>query len=240
VHPAPDPVVHLSGGPGASALTAAPYLFTWVISPYLANRDIVFFDQRGTGASQPALNCPVAINPDVVSLDPQLLECRDRLIQEGVNLAGYTSAESAADVDDLRRALGYAQWNLWGVSYGTRLTLAVMRDFPDGIRSVILDSTIPPQINAIVEGPAKVDGVLTTLFTGCAADRACNAAYPELRRVLYQLVAQLNRQPAPLVINVAGESQDITLNGNRLLVLVVQALSDTERIPALPQAIYTA
>jgi pimeloyl-ACP methyl ester carboxylesterase len=79
-----------------------------------------------------------------------MLRCRDRLIQEGIDLSAYNSAASAADVNDLRIALGYDQVNLYGVSYGSRLALTVMRDYPGILRSVILDSTYPPEAISIL------------------------------------------------------------------------------------------
>ena len=70
--------------------------------------------------------------------------CHDRLVQHGVDLSAYNSAATAADIEDLRVVLGYSKWNLYGGSYGSRIALTVMRDFPQGVRSVILDSAIPP------------------------------------------------------------------------------------------------
>ena len=131
--PAPDPVVYLNGGPGAYSLdnlSFLPVLFKEV----LANRDLIVFDQRGAGYASPSLNCPEADDQFYQDLGKNLTQeeaqqhrvqamhaCRERLIKQGVNLAAYTSAANAADVDDLRSALGYAKWNLYGVSYGTRL-----------------------------------------------------------------------------------------------------------------------
>ena len=67
-------------------------------------------------------------------------ECRERLEAEGLDLSAYNSVTSAQDLDNLGRTLGYEQWNLCGVSYGTRLALTAARDTPRGIRSMLLDS----------------------------------------------------------------------------------------------------
>jgi pimeloyl-ACP methyl ester carboxylesterase len=157
--PAPDPVVYLAGGPGSAALSGAPRLArAW--APFLANRDLIVFDQRGTGFSRPALRCPESERSSdaelgrVLSADESvraevaaLQRCHARLVREGVHLGAYTSAASAHDLEDLRVALGYGRWNLLGISYGTRLALTAMRDTPQSIRSVILDSTYPLQVN---------------------------------------------------------------------------------------------
>lgn len=152
-NPAPDPIVYLAGGPGASALLEKP-LGWWLDSPFPDNRDFILFEQRGTRFSEPFLNCPEEDTAAI--LDPgenngsylnAALQCRDRLLSQGVDLTAYNSVASAADLEDLRAVLGYAEWNLYGVSYGTRLALSAMRDNPAGIRSVILDSTLPLQAN---------------------------------------------------------------------------------------------
>ena len=143
--PAPDPMLYLGGGPGENSTEATSFGFQTRIEPFLATRDYVVLDQRGTGYSRPSLDCPELDSAFKEHLDEDLtreeerslhqqaiFECHDRLLSEGVNLAAYRSAESAADVEDLRLALGYDSWNIHGVSYGTRLALTVMRDFPDG------------------------------------------------------------------------------------------------------------
>ena len=71
-------------------------------------------------------------------------DCRDLLISQGFDLASYNPRANANDLEDLRRALGYGQWNLYGISYGTRTALETMRAYPQGIRSVVLDSPLPP------------------------------------------------------------------------------------------------
>jgi pimeloyl-ACP methyl ester carboxylesterase len=71
--------------------------------------------------------------------------CRDRLTTAGIDLAAYNSAESAADLEALRRALGYRQWNLFALSADGVLGLTYMRLFPGGIRSAVVDSGQSPQ-----------------------------------------------------------------------------------------------
>src|SRR4030095_12582514 len=159
--PASDPFVHLSGGPGARLLEAGMQQYTAEFAlPLPAVRDLVFFDQRGRGRSQTKLDCPEYVEAlgdglpmnltseeEAARLLSALRACHDRLVGEGVNLSSYRSSASAADLQDLMTALGYERWNIYGVSYGTRLALTAIRDTP-------------------------------VLFTGCAGDAACNAAYP--------------------------------------------------------------
>ncbi|MCA9925859.1 MAG: alpha/beta fold hydrolase, partial [Anaerolineales bacterium] len=167
-NPAPDPVVYLEGGPGGDALEAMPFTFDDNFAPLLADRDVIIFDQRGTGYSEPSLACPESIEADldiideVVPLEEEIdisldaaAACYNRLVDEGVNLAAYNSLENAADVNDLRIALGYDEWNLYGISYGTKLAMTTMRDHPEGIRSVILDSPYPLSVSLTEDFPAN-------------------------------------------------------------------------------------
>ncbi|MCA9904902.1 MAG: alpha/beta fold hydrolase, partial [Anaerolineae bacterium] len=140
----PDPIIYLAGGPGGNAVDE---LEAWVDIPYIQDRDLILLDQRGTGYSFPSLNCPEIEESE----DDATQACRDRLVADGVNLQAYNSAENAADVADLRVALGYDEWNLYGISYGTRLAQTIVRDYPQGIRSVILDSAYPLAANLQVE-----------------------------------------------------------------------------------------
>src|SRR5579859_2041292 len=146
--PQPDPVIYLEGGPGGRSLSddGVDYYINDAFAPLLDKRDVILFDQRGTGYSTPSLACPEYFDANWNNEDKNLSakawepittqavqDCHDRLVKQGVNLSDFNSAESAADVSDLRVALGYKEWNLYGISYGTRLGLTIMRDFPQGI-----------------------------------------------------------------------------------------------------------
>jgi pimeloyl-ACP methyl ester carboxylesterase len=129
---------------------------------------------------------------------------------------------------------------LFGISYGTRLALTALRDFPQGIRSVILDSTYPPETDLLTNTPANAERAFTQLFDGCAADPACNAAYPNLRVVFYELVTRLNERPVQGFGASGVGTMRLTLTGDALLVALHSALYNSEMIRSLPLAIYAA
>ena len=132
--PRPDPVVFLSGGPGGAAVK---FVASFSASPFVRaireERDFILWDQRGTGYSDPDF-CPDK-SAELLAVDYGTLveeerrtaalglvsDCRERLLDEGLDFSVYNSATSARDLDDLRRALGYDRWNLLGVSYGPGL-----------------------------------------------------------------------------------------------------------------------
>lgn len=259
-NPEPDPVLYLEGGPGGSALEFIYLSFdNMSAAAFAANRDLIVFDQRGVGLSTPTLDCPEVDELTLELLDSEVdgRELSDEevsdLILEAIlacaidlrqvaTLAAYHTSANAADVADLRVALGYDQVNLWGVSYGTNLALAVMRDHPDGVRSVILDSAYPPDRDIYAEGPHNTDRAFDLLFDTCAGDEACAAAYPDLRDTFFDTVDRLNVTPARFETTnpLTGESYDVALDGDSLMVLLFEFLYYTEVIPSLPQILYQA
>ncbi len=248
-NPEPDPVIYLEGGPGGDALETVPFSFEDRFGAYLVNRDLVMFDQRGTGYSEPSLACPESRQLDFELLDDVLPPddyvarqidaveaCRDRLQDEGVDLSLFDSAASAADVADLGRALGYEDWNLYGISYGTRLALTVMRDHPEHVRSVILDSTYPPSVDALTAFPDNAERSFDVLFDSCTADSACAAAYPDLSARYDALVAALDEEPlmVPVTDVFTGDPYQAALDGAGLIGLTFQSLYSDDLIPLLP------
>lgn len=233
--PRTDPILYLEGGPGGSALADPDY---WLESLLHTSRDIILLDQRGTGFSIPSLDCPETdayANEEDSGYDSVVeaaTACRDRLTLDGVDLSQYNSANSAADVEDLRLALGIDKWNLYGVSYGTRLALTVMRDFPAGVRAVVLDSVYPPNVEGYTEDPANSIAAIEKLVKGCTDDEECAGAFPNLKKRFYRVVANLNKKPV--------EVGDYTYTGDDLVNFLFNSLYDTTLIPYLPLVIYAA
>ena len=211
-NPKPDPIIYLQGGPGnPSLMMQAAGDFDRMVAPYLAERDYILLDQRGNGFSTPAINCTetsawmddsktffteddfkdAAIN--------SMAGCRERLTAQGIRIESYNSIENAADVDAVREALGIDQWNVVGVSYGSRLALTVMRYHPEHVRSVVIGSVSPPMAK-YHWGVADAERLFRNLFDRCAADKACNEAYPDLEAVFFKGIEKYNANPIPVVI----------------------------------------
>ena len=246
----PDPVVLLSGGPGEKTVENAPAIAP-LLDPIHPNRDIILFDQRGAGLSEPALECPEFLKAQFDLLDEadqdvsaevifdSLITCRDRLVSEGHNLSVYNTVQNAADVDAIRVALGYDQINLYGGSYGSLLAQAVMRDHPAAIRSVVINSVLPLEKSFFVEASVTTANAVMHLLDACAEDEGCSSAYPDLQDVLFEVVDRLNTEPAPVTLTnpLDGESYDALLTGDSVLGNLVTFLYLTQMIPVLPQAI---
>ena len=242
----PDPIVFLNGGPGGSALDEfINDAQTFTYYPFRYNRDLIFIDQRGTGYSIPTLNCPELddVQYPFPEREPELvatLGCRERLMASGVNLKAYNSTESAADLEDLRRTLRYGPWNVLGVSYGSRLALTLLRDYADGVRSVVLDSPYPPEADiARADSLGVLDG-LRVLIRGCQQNPPCHRAYPDLEGTLLKLIGEFSEAPRELMVTdfATDGVYEVTMAGRDLIAVLIQAMQNEYTLPLLPRMIH--
>lgn len=246
-NPQPDPIIHLAGGPGNSWLRVFDRAYT-LFQINDANRDVIVFDQRGAGLSQPNFQCDVT-PPSAEALIERIgagdqsaaidlrelvteynIACGEALSEQH-DLGDFNSVAIAADVDDLRIALGYDEVNLWGYSYGAKLAQLVMRNHPEGIRSVVLDSPVAPGLIPSAVDRAELGYALDRLFRACAEDAACAENYPNLRETFYETVDSLNEEPM--------QGPGLPLNGGLFMTLVAQALNSPQAIPNIPRWIYS-
>ena len=249
---AADPLVFpTAGGPGAGTLGSLWYFLDyadWASD----DRDIILIEQRGDALAEPSLNCPELDTENFVEdgallqgaaervrRDEQIEACRARLTEEGIDLSAYTSAESVADLVDLRAALGYNQWNLYGLSYGSRVALTAMRDRPEGLRSVILDGVYPPHVNIYEDTPAGFAVAVDTLLTACAADDPCRERYPDLEESLDSLLADTAETPLSVTVKhpVDRSPLAIEVGASDIINGLFDALYDADVIRVLPYLI---
>ena len=224
----PDPVIYLAGGPGDIAPLEVNGLIT---ADFIRDRDILVVSQRGTMFSEPALTCTSIDDFARVALGLRFYSeatkrahlaatevCHRKLTATGAVLSAYNSTESAADFADLRNVLGYTAWNVYGTSYGSYLAQTLMRDHPDGIRSVVLDSVLPTTYSVPANWWNARAG-FDNLFQACAAETACNAAHPRLAETFSRLVNKLEAEPLTTTVSdpTTGENLEVVLDGGALV-----------------------
>lgn len=252
-HPG-DPVFVLGGNIGEAAEIGG-------LTPIAArlHRTAYIIDQRGTGHSRPRLDCP-----EVDALDDEaaatltsdddvrtefiaaVKACHDRLVAQGVDVGAYNVEQAAADVEDLRRALGIETWNLGSLGTQSRILLEVMRSFPEHVRAVYMDSPEFPQLPDPEEAVIGTHWALQQLKEACEASPSCRRLVPDITRALSRATSRLDAQPVTFVSNKgaiargAGRSLEITVDGGKLLRVVRSSLGLKQWIPSLPSVIAAA
>jgi pimeloyl-ACP methyl ester carboxylesterase len=251
--PKPDPVLVFIGqtGFGLDFAYAMPFLFPTIFE----QRDFIVVDQRGTGYSQPSFSCPeiANLNYNAVSdislkeTNDKFLEasknCANTILATGVNLPAYTTAAMAADMEALRQAMGITQWNIFTISNGSRLALEMMRAYPQGIRSVAMDSVVPPQANPAAEWGSNALSILDSFFQDCTDDDNCGKAYPQVKETFYNLLDQIDAEPIEVdVSNLnSGDRYKVMLDSERLISFLLGSLNSVEgsdTLAEVPRMIY--
>lgn len=237
----PDAVLLLAGGPGQSAIQVAPRVLQR-LARLNNRRDLVFIDQRGTGASAP-LDCPddsklpLTEQLDSAAQMRRLDECRAALEKLPYGRDGglrfFTTTIAMQDMDAVREALGVPQWNLVGASYGTRAALEYLRQFPTKVRRAVIDGVAPPDMVLPASFSPDTQAALDKLFAAHAR------TYPGLHAEWEQLLASLPRQvtvPQPLT----GVPEHFTVDRELLLRAVRPPLYQPALAAALPAALHAA
>jgi pimeloyl-ACP methyl ester carboxylesterase len=232
-HPKADPVIYLHGGPGGAIVRGLADRLRAGRVPLTADRDWIFFDQRGTGQSTPLLDCGTAPLSDAgVTSDEgiaQLKACGEKFTAQGIDLSQYNSAVIAEDIRDLRAALHITTYNLFGVSYGTRVAMAVMQHDPKDLRAAVLDSVWPPEATATAPLPGLVSREVRQILSLCAADTACNAAYPDLERRFDERLTGWLKTP------VVKDGKTYTADG--VAAFLLDAVYGTDSARSLPASV---
>ncbi len=190
-----DPVVFISGGPGQSAQDTYPAIAR-AFRHVNRDRDIIIVDQRGTGASE-LLDCPSG--PDGFSGE----DSREALARDAREAASeclaslaadprlFTTSVAVQDLDQVRSALGIERWNLYGVSYGTRVALHYARRYPAHTRALVLDAVVPPGIPLGPDIAPLAQRALSLILQRCTSDQACNNAFPDIENRTREFITDL-------------------------------------------------
>jgi pimeloyl-ACP methyl ester carboxylesterase len=229
--------------------------------PGRVHRAAYVMEPRGVGHSEPSLACPefdgLAIDAVEASSGEPIVRqkvltavkaCRDRLTASGVDVAAYDAVAAAADVVDLRNALGISRWNLISFGSQSRVLIEAARLDADAVRSMVLDS---PQLPDLPDAPLAERGLndaIESLARTCAADTACNATAPRFSDLLASALVQLDAHPVTVtnttgaLAQLAGGPVDMRVDGGALLRVVRSILGGDgpANVAELPPTIASA
>ena len=203
------PIMYLAGGPGGSG-TGAMRGRRWAMFDQLRNiADVIILDQRGTGLSSsvPMCESSVLIPADTAATREMYVrlhkeawkECLDFWKQEEVDIRGYTTLESAADIEAVRNALGVERLNLLGISYGTHLALATLKRYPSSIDRLVLASA--EGLNHTVKRPALTEAYFDRLQSVIDADSVSRSHYPDVKSLIRKMLDRIEATPERILVS---------------------------------------
>lgn len=192
------PVIYLAGGPGGSGFGTALGPRWPVFDRIRRETDVLLLDQRGTDFSEMPPECshahrfddaqPLQREAALVALRTTAASCIAEWRKGGVDLAAYTTVESADDIEYLRRAMGLKRVSLWGMSYGTHLALATVRRHGPGLERVVLMGSEGP--DDTIKLPLAADALLADLAIVAKRD-----GFDDLQGSARRVLEALRRQP---------------------------------------------
>lgn len=245
-----DPVIYLTGGPGAKATY---YVGRFKDHKLLDHRDLYILEQRGIGYSGDFCQFYGSRNPadeeaetfaeNLAISAGDTTDCALNARAAGVDLSGYNTIENARDFKALRRALGFEQWNVWGISYGTILGQAYIKEDPEGILAIVLDANMPLDIRASEEYWRVVhwyERDLQKLQEICQRQPDCASRYPDIPGRLREAIQSVVDNP----IEVEVKDTELFPSGKVRFFQDIVAflpfifLYEQDSYPGLPGMIY--
>jgi pimeloyl-ACP methyl ester carboxylesterase len=223
---AADAWFDVSGGPGVGATPHASEgleIFGYVAK----HRDMVTFDQRGTGASTP-LHCDLYANVPAEELADFLPlrgveRCRQSVGSADLNF--YNTATSVQDLEDLRAALGYDKVVLHALSYGTRLSQAYMQAHPDHVVAAIFEGALEPTARIPVKYATAFQDSLRDLLRDCRSDEKCKPLSAEID------LKKISGQKEFVVPTATG---NVHLSSPQVFELIRSQLYDSDMARSVP------
>jgi pimeloyl-ACP methyl ester carboxylesterase len=237
-----DPLFVLAGGPGQGASDFYASISA-AFGRVRRDRDIVLVDQRGTGRSN-RLDCAFEDEAELAGVDPaQLRGQAQKCLEElAADPRFYTTSVAVRDLDEVRRALGYEQVNLYGVSYGTRVAQHYLRRFPNRVRAMVLDGIVPVDLALGPDVAIHAQRALDVLFDRCRADPGCESRFTNVRGSWASLRDRLQREPIRIDIPdpLTADSTATTIGVPQLSAAVRLLTYSDETASVLPLLIHRA
>lgn len=207
-----DPIIYFSGGPGGSSLSIGTTRFLGN-SPLNKDRDVILFDQRGINLSSglpdigPDIFQAMAADADIKKerklISEVLKKYKQKARKAGIELGDYNSFQNARDVGEMMKKLGYKKYNLFGISYGTRLARLIQDLFPEKVKTVTLDSPNLMTDDFLTDRMKGYSAAAEKTFKACENDQQCRSKYPNLRKDYETVLKDLKKKP--MAIDVDGE-----------------------------------
>lgn len=239
-----DAFTLIAGGPGQSAIESFPAV-SFAFRHIMRDHDVILIDQRGTGESA-RLNCPedpgsmgLELDTDAQTISLRAVECRKSLPHDP-DL--FTTSVAVQDLEFVREALDISQWNLYGISYGTRVALHYLRRYPDAVRTMTLDAVVPPSVALGPEIGPLAQRTLDLIFQRCRDDAGCFEAFGDLSEPTLALLDSLAIEPRDIIFEdvVTGKLTDMTFTREHLAITLRLMSYSSQTAAILPSMLHEA
>ncbi|MEZ5428089.1 MAG: alpha/beta hydrolase [Pyrinomonadaceae bacterium] len=241
-----SPIVYLAGGPGGSGSGTARGTRFPLFMAMREVADVIAFDQRGTGMSEPELLCrekfiyPTDKVPDAaLALEIYRREsraCLEDFRRKGADLAGYNTEQSADDLEDLRLALGAEKISLWAISYGTHLSLDAIKRHEKSIDRAILAGV--EGLQHTIKLPSSIEAHLEHLDRLAKADPKIREKIPSLIGLMKEVLEKVEREPAMVEVTDPVSKEKVKVTVNRFVLQLLTAFAFGSGENALPRYYY--
>lgn len=244
-----NPIVYLAGGPGGSGTATAQGRRFDLFMQMRQHGDVIAFDQRGTGLSANDMpRCRSSYGGDDLALQTDadlaadyraaVVECGVFWREQGIDIQGYNTRESARDLAALRAHLGADRIDLWAISYGSHLALAAMNEIPDQLGRIILTGV--EGLDQTVKLPARTDAYFDRLQAAVNTQPAAAAAYPDIVGMMRRVQARLEGEPLLLEIpQDDGSSAQLLVQRHHAQQMASMMIADPQNA-ALLLALYAS
>jgi pimeloyl-ACP methyl ester carboxylesterase len=240
------PIVYLAGGPGSSGIAAARGTRFPLFMAMREVADVIALDQRGVGLSKPNLVCKetVSFAPDKLQSRTDLLElyrrqsraCAETFKQQGVDLTGYNTNESADDLEDLRKAIAAEKISLWAISYGTHLSLATIKRHEKSLERIILAGVEGP--SHTIKLPSNIQKHLEHIDRLVKADANLSKDIPSFLSLVKSVLESVGHEPVTVEVTDPTSKQKVKVVLNKFALQLLTAFSFGNGEAALPARYY--
>lgn len=222
--PDTPPLFQLHGGPGWPGLEPKQIDYAGDLLPLLRVADVVLVGQRGIGTSLPHTRCEGVPATEDGSERPReeraealvaaCKACREHWEAEGYDLTGLNVLEAAADVDDVRRSLGYDEITLWGGSFGSHWGMTVLRYYPETVARAVLHGMEGP--DHTYDMPSGVLGALERMAAEAEQSTALEGHVPDggLIAAFTRVIEDVEAEPLEIEIRVGDELRLVELDAD--------------------------
>lgn len=234
------PIVYLAGGPGGTATGTMTGPRFPILLALREHADVIAFDQRGTGLSNHIPRRPTFAGPPpaftraglTAHVRAEFARAWAGWMAQGVAMGGYNTAQSADDIDDLRKHLGAEKIDLWGISYGSHLGLSVLKRHGARVGRVALAS-LEGQ-DQTVKSPGSLDLYLRRVDALLSFDTAVRAAIPDLPALMQRVHARMEAEPARMTVTLRGAPTEVLVGGFAVQLLAGSLIANPDTLVLLP------